>query len=115
TTTDPVDPAMPCILSWNNHNTQQMGYAGEFATGYANNAPSPGYASVGYSADFPDRCMITVGNPLDGEAEQFVQDASHHWSQSFTWRGSMIGLPSNVLSWNATILANGVIDIGAPQ
>ncbi|TJZ99057.1 hypothetical protein [Actinacidiphila oryziradicis] len=112
-----IDAASWCIFDWNYDRDGTKQYAGQFA--FDNQFPPPnanryGYASVRYSEAFPDRCMVTVGSPIYKQAEQFVQDASHHWSVIPAWTGPVSSLGSTILPWNAKIAFDGTITLGAP-
>jgi hypothetical protein len=101
-----------CVSNWNRTNATKQG-VGRFVFNFQNPAPGAyGNATVGYSADFPDKCMVTVGNSSAMEAEQFVQDASYQWDAHPTWTGVVSQLPSGILPWNAKIANDGTLSLG---
>lgn len=84
------------------------------------------YVSVGFSADFPDRCLITFASPDRGEAVQFLQSTAAFTFQGQTYDGRYRGnyktvgndvisigsLDSSVTQWNARAGSHARIRLG---
>lgn len=70
------------------------------------------YAAVGFSADFPDRCLVTLASPdMGGQATQ-IQEANGMW----VWEGnsSPESVPESAKQWNATREPDGTLTPGPP-
>lgn len=76
------------------------------------------YVSVGFSASFPDRCLVTMAVPDFDVANQFMEASTAQRSTigSFTPGGTtkVADLPPSVQHWNATTDADGNLVEGAP-
>jgi hypothetical protein len=70
------------------------------------------YVSMGFAADFPDKCLITLGSLRTGQAAQFIEGGvSGLDNQSF---GIIPGtprrvaeLPDSAMQWNARMIDDG--------
>ena len=79
---------------------------------------APVYVSAGYSADVPDRCLITAAqpdHPGGGTVHQFVEKAGGTFDfPTSAAGGSVASLPESTKQWNAQADESGDIAVGAP-
>lgn len=70
------------------------------------------YAAVGFSADFPDQCLVTLAVPRIDQATQVQETNPGEW----TWQGnsSVSQIPVSAKQWNATRSSDGSLSLGAP-
>ncbi|MGW0631784.1 hypothetical protein [Streptomyces sp. NPDC002758] len=111
-TDDYAQALQACSVSWNLHSPTKQP-AGEIATSLQNQDNAYGYATVGFSATFPDRCMITIANPQIMSAVQYMQDGRDSWPYAVSWNGSVDQLDPSLLPWNAKINHEGIITLNA--
>ncbi|MFF8946032.1 hypothetical protein ACF1A5_27965 [Streptomyces sp. NPDC014864] len=110
-TDDYAQALQACAVSWNLHSPIKES-AGEVAT-TLQKPDATGYATVGFNASFPDRCMVTVANPQIMSAEQYIQDGRDSWPYAVSWYGSVDQVDPSLLPWNATINHEGIVTLNA--
>jgi hypothetical protein len=103
------DPLQACADSWNEGNTNKASVASIATAAQAENPTA--YVHVGFSSVFPDRCMITVGNPSTMYAQQYLQESGTAWPVAPAWTGSVNDLDESNLPWNARMAQDGTIII----
>lgn len=108
-----IDPAAPCAALWNDASDPvPRSIVAKMAVG-PGGSYAPVYAKVGYSADVPDRCLITVAQPDDGQVIQFLQRSDGSFPPKLTTNLRALH-PSNK-EWNTYADADGEIFFGEPQ
>lgn len=72
------------------------------------------YAAVGFSAAFPDKCMVTIAVPSTGLAGQFleggasgVDDQAYGTAPTDVTR--VADLPQSAMQWNARLRGDGTL------
>jgi hypothetical protein len=111
-----TDFANHCIALWNGRSNQadretvaNLDYSTEEAPLY--------YVSVGPSATFPDKCLVTVASPSSNRAYQFVEGAQGSNVAGFgifglpVFEGSPGQLDASVTNWNATADGEGIVTL----
>ena len=109
TATPPVssaDARRACIDSWNHPANDD-----EFPSALGQQQGESLYVSIGPSADFPDRCLLTVAAP-DGLALQFHGDLSGNWGGMGSTRVET--LDETTKDWNASAQPDGSLAVGGP-
>ncbi|MFJ3665094.1 hypothetical protein ACIPSE_01420 [Streptomyces sp. NPDC090106] len=101
------DGLQACADSWNDNNSNKTSVASITTAAQAENPTA--YVHVGFSSAFPDRCMITVGNPSTLYAQQYLQGGGSEWPVAPAWTGSVNALDSSNLPWNARMATDGTI------
>jgi len=108
----PPSAAQLCATKWNGSTdsfsttSKQMVRAISQTGGQATTL----YVSAGFSADFPDRCLVTVANPDVGNVVQFTETSQGGFRLSGTGRVSDV--PDSAKQWNATMTSDGVMLAG---
>ncbi|MFJ4517437.1 hypothetical protein [Streptomyces sp. NPDC088816] len=105
---DSVDESLQaCANSWNNGNANKASVASISTAAQAENPTA--YVHVGFSSVFPDRCLITVGDPSTMYAQQYLQGGGTDWPILPAWTGSVNDLADSNLPWNAKMAKDGTI------
>lgn len=69
-----------------------------------------GYASIGFAADYRDKCQITVSFPNAESFYQFLEANSGSPMGAFSHSGGQGGdAPDSAKDWNATINTDGTL------
>jgi hypothetical protein len=101
-----ASPVEKCVISWNENNSNKA------SIGSMNTLGSPtAYVNVSFSSLFPDRCLITVANPSNMYAQQYMEETGDSWSFAPSWTGSANNLDSSVTDWNGSISQDGTIHL----
>jgi hypothetical protein len=114
---DPEPPEERCVELWNG--SANDGLSASVVGPYARNAGDV-YVSVGFAADFPDRCLITVGVPSADRAIQYIEggvgfpESPYGVANVGEGVDSVSQLPPSAKQWNAHALSDGSIEPGAP-
>lgn len=74
------------------------------------------YATVGFDATFPDRCLVTVAAPDFNSAQQCRESSGSEgglgpWSPAAD--GDVAGPPDSVKQWNAAVDESGALTPGS--
>jgi hypothetical protein len=72
------------------------------------------YVSVGFSADYPDLCLITASNPDTDIAMQFLESQNSPYGGNYKPSGdptSSSNLDPSLTNWNASANAEGRITL----
>lgn len=102
-----------CVASWNSGVTENVRSLVKNIGGASlSGGGAQLYASTGYSADFPDRCLVTIANPDIRQAVQVQEDSSGSFILSKT--ASLGELPDSVKQWNAGVDKDGFLTAGSP-
>jgi hypothetical protein len=99
-------PELRCIERWNaSPDDRNPGRI------WSNDLDQVPYAAVGFSADFPDRCLVTLGLPDQYAAVQFEESSDGSWR----WVGGGMPqeLPESAKQWNARRERDGTLVPGA--
>ncbi|MGW1799193.1 hypothetical protein ACWCQN_25290 [Streptomyces sp. NPDC001984] len=113
-TEDPAFKAQQqCAVSWNLHNPDRTNVGSLITSAQSSDTPT-GYANVGFSTMFPDRCMITMANPATMIAMQYIQDGPDSWSGIPAWTGTVSGLDPSTTDWNARVITDGIVVMQEP-
>lgn len=100
-----------CVDSWNAAARSGQGSNANFGKLWL--GPTEKYAAVGFSADFPDRCLVTLADPdLDGAA-QFQESGEGGWLMTGD-TATPSDIPESAKRWNATRAGEGSLSLGAP-
>mgnify|MGYP003403384652 FL=1 len=108
-----VSPEQRCVDLWNND-------AGNASSGvnWAETLQRAGemYVSVGFAADFPDKCLFTLAQPNYDTVTQFIESdpantpGNVHTSGP-SGGGSVSGLSEETKQWNATVAEDGTLTL----
>jgi hypothetical protein len=110
-TTDPgTDSVAACAGRWNSLNDNKQNIGALATVGETGENPTA-YVTIGSSSLFPDRCMITLANPATMSAWQYIEDPGSGWSGNPSWGGTASQLNPSVTSWNASMKADGTINV----
>jgi hypothetical protein len=105
----PAPPPPPaearCVTLWNSAlNRGNRGMMGNSSFGKP-------YVSVGFSADYPDKCLLTVSLPDIGRAFQYQEAGTNSEAFRMSWSGSSTGLDPTTVGWNASVTADGLLEL----
>ncbi|MFD8072136.1 hypothetical protein ACFV3E_05735 [Streptomyces sp. NPDC059718] len=103
-----LDALQGCADSWNDRNANKANVA-SITTAAQKAGSASAYVNVGFSAAFPDLCMITVANPATLYAQQYLEEPGRVWSLAPAWTGQVSQLDSSGLPWNARMAQDGTI------
>lgn len=110
--------AEACVARWNSGASENArSLIGGIARNFQADEVVPTYVSAGYSADIPDRCLITVAQPdlgTNGIAYQFRETAQGTFEYPSGHISSLTALPDSVKQWNAQGDRKGTLTLGAP-
>lgn len=111
-----VSAAQVCVDKWNAGASQvAKQIAGNIAVaGQTSGGPKYTYVSAGFSADVPDRCLITVANVDVGLVSQFQEKSGGVFDVPLGGSSSVSTLPDSVKQWNAHGDTQGTLGLGAP-
>lgn len=72
------------------------------------------YVSVGFAADFPDKCLVTFAFPSTDDTLQFIESGGSSPMGPFSvpTNGTVGGLPESTKDWNATLSEDGTLRLG---
>ncbi|MFB7311680.1 hypothetical protein [Streptomyces sp. NPDC056192] len=107
---DQPQPELACIASWNKYNEEKASVGLMETSGMTSPKPSA-YVNASYSATFPDLCMITVANPANMIAQQYVEDSKNTWGFAPAWTGAAGQLDQDLAEWNAKMAPDGTITV----
>lgn len=72
------------------------------------------YVSVGFAADYPDECLVTLSAPGMHIAMQFIENRSSYNGDGYQTSGGELdpnSLDPSLTNWNADVVSDGTISL----